>query len=141
MDWKKFFIAFIVIYVAGAILGVLVHIVLLGATYESLSNVWRPDMDRLMWLQWITPLFYCFFFIYIFAKGYEGRGIMEGVRYGLIIWAFVSIPSIYNQYMIYPLPYSLILQWLLYDLIIVVIIGVLVALIYKPAEEKPKPTE
>ncbi len=91
-----------------------------------------------MWLQWVTPLFYFFFFVYIFAKGYEGRGIMEGLRYGLILWGFISIPTIYNQYMVYPLPYSLVLQWLIYDLVILVIIGIVVSLIYKPGEKKAK---
>ena len=102
MNWKKFFIAFIVIFVVGLILGFVVHVVLLGPTYEELSNIWRTDMDRLMWIQWVTALFYSFFFVYIFARGYEGRGIMEGIRFGLIIWGFFTIPSIYNQYMVSP---------------------------------------
>ena len=93
-------------------------------------------MDRLMWLQWITLLFYSFFFVYIYAKGYEGKGVLEGVRYGLIIWGFLSIPSIYGQYMAYPLPYFLTLQWLFLDLIMLVILGILVAVLYKPIEEK-----
>ena len=138
MNWKNFFIAFVVIYIIGGLFNFIIHEVLLGATYQSLSEVWRPDMDRLMWLQWVTPLFYCFFFVYIFAKGYEGRGIMEGLRYGLIIWAFMSIPTIYGQYMVYPLPYSLVLQWLIYDLVILIIIGIVVSLIYKPGEKKAK---
>jgi MFS superfamily sulfate permease-like transporter len=130
MNWKNFFIAFVVIYIIGGLFNFIVHEVLLGATYQSLSEVWRPDMDRLMWLQWVTPLFYCFFFVYIFAKGY--------LRYGLIIWAFMSIPTIYGQYMVYPLPYSLVLQWLIYDLVILIIIGIVVSLIYKPGEKKAK---
>ena len=136
MNWKKFLIAFVVIYLTGMILGYIVHEMILGATYQALSDIWRPDMERLMWVQFITAAFFCFFFIYIFVRGYQGRGIMEGVRFGLIIWAFMSIPVIYNQYMVYPLPYSLILQWLFYDLIMMVILGLLVSIIYKPLEEK-----
>ncbi len=136
MNWKNFFIAFIVIYIVGGLLNFLIHGVLLMETYESLSEIWRPDMDRLMWLQWITPLFSTFFFIYIFAKGREGKGILEGLRYGLIIWAFMSIPMIYGQYMVYPLPYSLVLQWLFSDLFVLVILGILVSLLYKPTEKK-----
>ncbi len=136
MNWKKFFIAFAVIYVAGGILNYIVHELILSATYEALTGVWRTDMERLMWLGWVTPLFYCFFFVYIFAKGFEDRGIMEGVRYGLIMWGFISIPVTYGQYMMYPLPYSLILQWLFSDLIILVVIGILVSLLYKPLEAK-----
>jgi hypothetical protein len=89
-----------------------------------------------MWVQFVTPIFFCFFFIYIFVRGYQGRGIMEGVRYALIIWGFVSIPTTYGQYMIYPLPYSLVWKWLLSDLLVLVVSGILVALIYKPVAAK-----
>ena len=93
-----------------------------------------------MWLQFVTPLFLSFFFVYIFTKGYEGKGVMEGLRYGLMIWAFLSIPSVYGQYMVYPLTYSIVLQWLISDLVILVILGIVVSLLYKPAEKKTKET-
>jgi hypothetical protein len=136
MNWKKLLIAFGVIYVVAAVLGFLIHGVLLMETYESLASIWRPDMESLMWIQWVTGLFFCFFFVFVFAKGYEGKGIIEGVRYGLIIWAFFAIPNIYGQYMVYPLPYSLVLKWLFSELISLVIYGVLAAVIYKPLEAK-----
>jgi hypothetical protein len=138
MNWKKFFITFVVVYISGFILSFIIHGLILGSTYEQLSHIWRPDMDRLMWVQYITAIFLSFFFIYIFAKGQEGRGVMEGVRYGLVIWAFYSIPSVYGQYMVYPLPYSLVWKWLLADLVIFVILGIIVALLYKSAESAPK---
>jgi hypothetical protein len=136
MNWTKIFISFIVLYVLGGIFNYLVHGVLLMDTYMALGSIWRPDMDRLMWLQYVTPIFYCFFFIYIFVRGYQGRGIMEGVRYGLIIWGFTSIPMTYGQYMVYPLPYSLVWKWLLSDLVMLLVYGIAVALIYKPAAVK-----
>jgi hypothetical protein len=138
MNWKKFFITFIILYVAGGILGYLIHEVLLGATYESITNVFRPDMDSLMWIQMVTALFLTFFFIYVFAKGYEGKGIMEGVRYGLIIWGFFAIPSIFNQYMVYPIPYSLVWKWLAAELFMFVILGAIMAAVYKPGEGTAK---
>jgi len=138
MNWKNFFVTFIVIYILGGLLNFLIHGVLLTETYQLLSEVWRPDMNRLMWLQWVTPLFLTFFFIYVYAKGREGKGVMEGLRYGLIIWAFFSIPTIYGQYMVYPLPYSLVLKWLISDLVVFVIMGIAVSLLYKPAEKAVK---
>jgi hypothetical protein len=136
MNWSKFFISFIVIYVVGGILNYLIHNVLLMDTYMALASMWRPDMQRLRWLQFVTPLFWCFFFIYIFVRGYQGRGLMEGVRFGLIIWGFTSIPMTYGQYMVYPLPYSLVWKWLGADLVSLLVSGILVALIYKPAAAK-----
>ncbi len=136
MNWNRFFIAFVVIYVVGGILNYLMHGIIMMGTYESITGVWRPDMERLWWIQWITPLFMIFFFLYIFVRGYEGKGLMEGVRYGLIIWAFVSIPMTYGQYMLYPLPYSLVWKWLATDLIAFLVYGIIAAAIYKPAETK-----
>jgi len=138
MNWKNFFITFIVIYILGGILNFVIHGILLMDTYDALSAIWRPDMERLMWLQYVTPLFLSFFFVYIFAKGREGKGVMEGLRYGLIIWGFLSIPSIYGQYMVYPIPYSLVLKWLVSDLVILVILGITVSLVYNPGEKKVK---
>ena len=138
MNWKNFFITFIVLYILGFALNFVIHGVILAATYNSLNDVWRPDMDRLMWVQAVTALFLTFFFIYIFARGREGKGIMEGLRYGLIIWGFMSIPSIYGQYMAYPLPYSLVLKWLVADLVVMVILGITVSLLYKPGDNKVK---
>lgn len=138
MNWKNFFITFVVIYILGGLLNYIFHGVLLSGTYEALTGVWRPDMDSLMWVQMVTALFLSFFFIYIFAKGREGKGWMEGLRYGLVIWAFLSIPSIYGQYMVYPIPYSLVLKWLFSDLVVMVILGITVSLLYKPAEDKAK---
>ena len=136
MNWKKLLIAAVVVYIVGAVLGILIHGVLLSETYMSMADVWRPDMERLMWIQWVTGAFFCFFFVFVFAKGYENKGIMEGLRYGVVIWAFFAIPSIYGQYMVYPLTYGLVLIWLVSELISLLIYGAIVAAIYKPLEEK-----
>jgi hypothetical protein len=138
MNWKKLLIAFIAIYVVGGVINFIIHGVLLDPTYQELAHLWRPDMENYRWIQWVSPIFLSFFFVYIFAKGYEGRGIMEGIRFGLVIWAFLSIPSNYGQFMVYPLPYHLVLKWVLADLVVLVILGILAAAIYKPLPEKVK---
>ena len=136
MNWKKLLIAFAVAFVVSMIYNFVVHEMILSATYQELQHLWRPDMDSKMWIGIVTGLIYVFFFVYIFVRGYENRGILEGVRYGLVIWAFVCIPAYYGQYMIYDLPYSLVLKWVIFELISMVLMGIVVALIYRP-DEKP----
>ena len=136
MNWQKFFITFIVLYIVTSVLGFLIHGLWLSSQYEQLSGVWRGDMDKFMWVQYVTGAFYCFFFVFIFARGQENKGIMEGIRYGLIMWGFYTIPTVYNQFMIYPLPYNLIMEWLFSDLVVVVILGILTAVLYKPKKVK-----
>jgi len=135
MDWKKLIITFIVVFVVLEVLNFVIHSVILGAAYESISELWRPDMDSKMWVMWIADLIFSFFFVYVFTKGYEARGIMEGIRFGLIIGCFYLIPHIYSQYATYNLPYSLVLQWLIYGFIQIIIVGIVAALLYKPQAE------
>jgi hypothetical protein len=133
MNWKKIVISFIVVFVVLEVLNFVIHSLILGATYESMSELWRPEIK--MWIMWIADLIFSFFFVFIFVKGYEGRGIMEGIRFGLVIGCFYVIPGIYSQYAVYNLPYSIILQWLISGFITMVIIGIVAALLYKPEAE------
>ena len=140
MNWKKLLIAFIVVFVVGQIVSFIIHGVILDPTYKRLAELFRPEAEMMskMWIGILTSLIFTFFFVYIFARGYEGNGIMEGVRFGLIIGCFWTIPSVYGQYMVYELPYYLVLQWLLYDFGTIVIMGILAALMYKPLEAEVK---
>ena len=107
MNVKRFIVASLAVYVASLALGYLVHGVILRPTYDSLKNVWRPDMQSKMWIEWLDGFIVSFLFTYIFTKGYQGGGIMEGLRFGFLIGLFVSIPMAYGTYMIIPIPYSL----------------------------------
>ncbi|MCX8010527.1 MAG: hypothetical protein N3A61_05195 [Ignavibacteria bacterium] len=139
MNTKRFIIALVVVFVVLEILGYLIYNLILASQYqaEELKSVFRSmeDMSSKMWVMWVTDLIWSFFFVFLFAKGYENRGIMEGVRFGFYIGIFWGMVSAYQSYVICPLPYSLIFQWFIYSLIMMIILGVLTALIYKPKEE------
>lgn len=136
MFTKKFFLTLLVVFIVLEALGFLVHTVLLSSQYESeeLKAVFRSmeEMNARMWVMWVTDFIWCFFFVFFFAKGYENKGIMEGVRFGFYIGIFWGMVSAYQSYVIYPLPYSLTFQWFIYSLIIMIILGVVAALVFKP---------
>ena len=133
MNVKRYVAAALAVYVVSLALGFVVHGVILKPTYDSLKSVWRPDMQSKMWIEWVNGLITSLLFAYIFTKGYEGKGIMEGVRFGLIIGIFVSVPMAYGTFMIIPIPYSLALQWFLYGTATSIVMGALAAAVYKPA--------
>lgn len=134
MNVKRFALAGVVVFVAFQIMDFIVHGVILMKSYEALASVWRPDMMKLMWIMYATGAAFSLLFVYIFTKGYEGRGLLEGVRYGLVIGLFMNAVGMFNQYVIYPLPFALVLQWFLYGMIEFVIAGVVVAAIYRPKQ-------
>jgi hypothetical protein len=71
-----------------------------------------------------------FFFTFIFSKGYEGKGIMEGVRYGLYIGIWMASGMAYGSYSMINIPYSLALQWFIYGIIEYIVYGIVLSLVY-----------
>lgn len=136
MNTKKLVTAFVVVFILLEVTNYLVNMVILSSTYANpeISKIFRPmaEMDAKMWMMWIADLVYSFFFVFIFVKGYENKGIMEGVRYGIYIGIFIQFMAAVAQHVVYPLPASLAVQWFIYGLIESVIFGVAAAMIYKP---------
>ncbi|MEW6703186.1 MAG: hypothetical protein AB1298_10790 [Bacteroidota bacterium] len=138
MNTKKFVLAVVVVFILLEATSYLVHSVILSSTYmqESISKFFSKDMQANMWKMWITDLIWSFFFVFIFTKGYQNKGWMEGVRYGVYIGLFMNLTAAVAQNVVYAIPFYLALQWFIYGFIQSVILGVAVSLIYKPAEQK-----
>jgi hypothetical protein len=132
MNVKRFIIASIAVYLVFQVLDFIIHGVILADTYKALANVWRPDMMSLMWIFYIAGLLFAFLFVYIFIKGYEGKGILEGVRYGIIIGLLMNVIGMFGQYVMYPLPFTLIILWFISGMIESILGGIAAAAIYKP---------
>jgi len=139
MNLKRYFAASLAVFALSLLLGYLVHGVILKPVYDSLKSIWRPDMNSKMWIEWLNAYFLAFLFTYIYVKGYEGRGIMEGARFGVIMGLFLSVPMAYGTYMIIPIPFNLAVQWFLYGTAQSIVYGVVAAAIYKPKAAALKP--
>ncbi len=87
-----------------------------------------------MWIFHLCSFILAFLFTFIFIKGYENKGIAEGARYGLIIGLFANIPYAFYSYAMYPLPFSLWMQWFVYGMIEFIICGLIAAAVYKPVK-------
>ena len=131
---KKLWLGFIAVFVGMCVLGFLIHGVILASLYQSeaVKVLLRPeaDMNSKMWIYYLTYLIMSFFFTLIFSKGYEGKGIGEGVRFGFYVGVLMATPMAYASYAMYPLPYSLAMQWFLYGVIEYIILGVIVAAMF-----------
>ena len=134
MNTKRYLGASIAVFICFQILEFIIHGPLLGKVYMSMEGVWRPDMMSKMWIIYTTSFILSFLFVYIFTKGYEGKGIGEGFRYGLLIGLLMNVVGMFNQYAVYPIPFVLALQWFIYGMIEFSICGIVAAMIYKPKE-------
>lgn len=132
MNWKRFWMASLVTYVVVQTLDLVTNAVFMKSANELLKGLWRPNMMSRMWVMYVVGAVVTLLFTYIFVKGREGKGIAEGVRYGIIIWLFVSVPMNVSMWVLLPIPHIIVLRWMLIGLLEMLIAGILVAVIYKP---------
>jgi hypothetical protein len=131
---KKLLLGFIAVFVTLEVTNFLVHGLALAADYraDALKGIFRPEaqMMSLMWVYHVLALVGSFFFVFIFSKGYEGKGIAEGIRYGVYIGIWLSMGMAYGSYAMIPMPYSLALKWFLYGIAQYLVMGIVAALVY-----------
>ncbi len=136
MNWKKLWLGALAVYLAYMATTFLIHSVILVGYYmrPDIAKAWRPEaeMNAHSWVRFLTMAVFAFFFTFIFAKGHERKGIMEGIRFGLYIGLFTFFVSSFEQFIIYPIPYALVWYWILAGLVQSVLMGIIAALVYKP---------
>ena len=134
MKKKTFWIGLIVVFIVMQALGYVIHEVLMGDTYEKLASIFRPEAEMMdmMWMMMVSGAVMMFMFCYIFTRGYEGKGIMEGVRFGFLIGLLMAGPMAIDPHVIYPVPADVATIWLISSVMSLIIAGAVFASIYKP---------
>jgi ABC-type multidrug transport system permease subunit len=136
MNWKKFWLVAFLVFVAYFATNMLIHVVILGDEYmkPDIQQAMRPEgeMNAYFWVRIVTMAVFAFFFTFIFAKGYERKGIIEGMRFGIYITLFYFVVTSFEQFMIYPIPYRVVRYWIAAGFVQSVIMGIIAALVYKP---------
>jgi uncharacterized membrane protein len=133
MNWKRFFVASAAVYVVIQAIDFVANTVFMKSANESIRGLWRTDLSSRMWWMYVFGALVALMFTYIFVKGREGKGLAEGVRFGIIIWLFMTLPMNVSMWVMLPIGWQIILRWLLFGMLEMLIAGILVAAIYKPA--------
>jgi ABC-type multidrug transport system permease subunit len=134
MNNKTFWIGFVVVYVAWQALGFVIHETMMAETYQGLVSTFRPEaeMNDMMWMMMVSSAVMMYMFCFIFTRGYEGKGIMEGMRYGVLIAFMMASPMVIEQHVIYSIPENVATTWLVATFVSFIIVGAIFAAIYKP---------
>jgi hypothetical protein len=134
MKNKTFWIGFVAVFVVMQGLGYVIHELMMGDTYARLASIFRPEaeMNDMMWMMMVSGTVTIFMFCYIFTIGYEGKGIMEGVRFGALIGFLMAGPIAIDPHVIYPVPAEVASIWLISSIATLMIAGAVFAAIYKP---------
>ena len=134
MKNKTFWIGYVAVVIVVNLINYLVHEVAMSDTYAQMADAFRPEAEMAdkMWLLTVGALVYLFAFCYIFTKGYEGKGISEGVRYGAWMGLFLAVPMSVDQHVVYRVPGDVAIIWFFTILVTMHIAGAVFAAIFKP---------
>ena len=124
----------IVVFVYLVLVEWLFHGVIMSGFYNDAIQLLRPETEASGYTIWMLLgfLILAFGFSFIYTKGYEGKGLVEGLRYGLYVGFAFSVSSSLIFYAVFPFPASWIIGWIIGDLVIMIIAGLILAAIYKP---------
>jgi hypothetical protein len=134
VNTKRYLLASLAVFVFFYFVEYLIHAVYLAGPYEAVPNLFRPEEEKSGFFVWLTVAYVilALAFAYIFTRGYQGRGIGEGARYGVLIWLVAALPASLFDYAVQPWPAKVVGTWIVAYLIEIVLAGVLLALIYRP---------
>lgn len=135
MNKKRWVLASIIVAVVVTVLDWIFHGVLLQGTYQATATIWRPytEMNTLTPYGWVATLFVSFVLVYIYHKGYEGKGspIGEGLRFGVWIGLLTGVPMAVWSYVTLPMPFTMAFYWFVIAMVNMLVAGAFIGGIYK----------
>jgi hypothetical protein len=135
MNLKRLLLAIVVAFVFIFVTDFLIHAVWLKPDYAATKELWRPDAEMGARFPWMltAQLLIAIGFVTVWALGFAERGNLgTAFGYGLLIGLIVQATTIIT-FVVSPLPASIALKWFASGIVQGVLLGLLVALVYRPS--------
>lgn len=140
MSAKKIILAI----VAGVVLlgagRYLMHSVWLAGAYAQHTELWRSQRAMLhrVWVIQLAGLLFAAAATLIYIRGIEPKPWLgQGVRFGVLLAFATAIPQSLAEYFTYPIPHTLMIQWIIGEGGLAVVLGIVIAAICRPASMSP----
>lgn len=131
---KKFFIAWLVLFVVWMAGSFLLHGLWLGDTYASMTNIYRPvaEQEKLFPIMLLAHVMLAGGFVWIYRRGREDKPWLgQGIRFGVVIALFAPIPTYLIYYTVQSMGSDLLTKQIVGELFLTVILGAVVAFLYR----------
>ena len=134
---KKFFISWLILFVCWMAGSFAVHGALLHSDYMALTHtgLFRKQDDAQVFfpLMIVAHIFLSGALVWIYSRGVEAKPwLAQGVRFGIAVAFLTVIPTYMIYYVVQPMPGETVVKQLVFDGILTVILGVIVAFLYRP---------
>ncbi len=133
MNTKKLVLTIIVVFVAANLAGFFIHAVLLRPEYMTIKEHYRPEGQEMM--LWINLAYLAFAVgsVIVYAKGVEDKPWLgQGIRFGILMWLILAVPSFFIAYAVQPVPTILMVKQVLFEGVDKILLGIITAALYRP---------
>ena len=123
-----------VVFVVWMVGSFVVHGVLLGEGYAQLPNLARAmeDQERYFPLMLLAHVSLSGAFVWIYLRGRDDKPWhIQGLRYGVAIALLAPIPTYMIYYVVQPWPGGHVIKQIVFDSILVLILGCVTAFLHK----------
>src|SRR5262249_26586232 len=137
MNWKRFLIAFIAVWIFIFIYGFVFHGMIMHSTYQQIPGLLRPDAEfKANFLLLVRGQgVIAFFFTLIFVRGSRSRGCTAGgFRYVLLL-GFLLCGADLIRYAVEPLTTTILIAWCIGVIVLFGIAGLIVGTLYKGRDD------
>ena len=134
---KKFFVAWALMFMVWMIGSFIVHGTLLEPEYKQLPNLFRQDADAQQYfpLMILAHVILAGALVWIYARGAEAKPwLAQGLRFGLAIALLTVVPTYTIYYVVQPMPGMLVVKQLVFDGMLMLMLGAAVAFLYRRAD-------
>ncbi|HLF55673.1 MAG TPA: hypothetical protein VI942_02390 [Thermoanaerobaculia bacterium] len=134
---KRFVLAWLVLFVFWFLGSFVVHGVLLHDDYAQLPNLMRTEAEAQQYFHFmlLAHVSIAGAFVWMYARGSERRPWLgQGLRFGLVVALLSLVPTYMIYYAVQPTPGALVGKQILFDGIVCLLAGALVAFLYRGHE-------
>lgn len=113
MSWKRISMCVFLVLVTKAAVGAIFFGLVFTDVHEGASTAFRAEGTENHGIAMVGYIAWSLAFSFVFARGFENRGWLEGVRFGITVWLLYFVPmtlGIYGYFVVGP-------EWTIFALI------------------------
>jgi hypothetical protein len=130
MNYKRFFIATLTIIIFALVWNGIVHLIILRDADSVLNTIGRPESQRNLYLSLLVTVLLSMLFVWSYSHTAKRGDLRDGLRHGIFFGILAGTLADLNQYILYPIPASLVFFWFIFGFIEFCIYGILVSKLY-----------
>jgi hypothetical protein len=135
---RRFLLTCVVLVLVAITWNAFVHLVVLREANASVQHLRRPDLAEKAWLSIVLTAGIVMVFVCGYSRFARNGSLREGLTYGLFFGVLAGLLVDLNQYVLFPIPAAVAMQWFLGGLVEFSLYGMIASRLYPPVNSQDR---